>query len=108
MSESLVSFPTNDYYYDATLDEFFGPNVKKRHSETINFLGRDGVNFVIDEYRQWLVQLLQAEGFNTFEDAYEKYPFLNEDIDDDDSEQEDDSDNPEENDPVKCKNKDIV
>jgi hypothetical protein len=67
-----ASFPKNDYYIDDELDTFFGKAVK-RHNDLI---GQDGINFSIDQYRRWLMNILQQEGFNKCEDAYAKYPFL--------------------------------
>lgn len=71
-----VSFPSDDYYYKADLDKFYGPRVIEDHDSMIESLGRDGKNFCIDEYRTWLMKVLQQEGFTSFESAYTKYPFL--------------------------------
>ena len=76
-----VSFPKNDYYYDKMLDDFYGFRIIEDHSETMKFLGYSGKNFVIDEYRTWLMKILQQEGFSKFEDAFIKYPFLKNNLD---------------------------
>jgi hypothetical protein len=71
-----VSFQDTDSYYSKELDDFYGSKVMQNHSDTISLLGNTGVNFVVDEYREWLMTLLQQLGFNKFEDACSKFPFL--------------------------------
>ena len=72
-----VSFPISSFSYDESLDKFFGSSVIAAQAKVRYLLGGlDGIYSITDEYRSWLMQVLQKEGFSKFEDAYEKYPFL--------------------------------
>jgi hypothetical protein len=83
-----MPFSKNDHYYNKELDDFFGDTICKFDEEKSKFLDRDGINFTLDRYREWLMKVLIANECYNIDDAMKKYPFIKNDISNESSEDE--------------------
>ena len=74
-----MPFSKTDFYYDKELAAFFGEDICEFDEESGAYMGVDGMNFLHDRYRTWLMKVLIATGCDTIQKAIAKYPFIAED-----------------------------